>query len=391
MCLFVFLIAWVTGLLLCGMYIGERSMEAQIDEVYENTTVTCAVTNLTGTQSDHLDLSYWVVDLFEEPKENAVHIPETSFLDYVTDVQFKVSTGAEAKGQKIELIGITSLAADPAFRPEEHSVRWLEGYEESIFREEEAFCVVSEDLCQSVQEGEDSGYVTVKVFGEKNHNITRDLRLKIAGVCTGKQNTIYCPWPVAADTFVALNATISADALHATIVNNRKIAEFQERCAGKYFASVDPYGVPQEWAESKMYDTYPYALAIYDDTLNQTVASLRQNQRIFGLCRVMITALTMCLGFVVGNLSTKQRQNEIALQYVLGLSVPRIFGEAWLEHLAVSLLGFGALIIPAWILFPAMMPWGNLLIAFGVNGIGAAIAATQVLRRRDALQLMIRE
>lgn len=391
MCVFVFLIAWITSLLLCGMYLGECSMEAQIDDVYDNTTVTCAVTNLTGTQSDHLELSSWVVRLFQEPTEDFVHIPETSFLDYVTDIEFKVSMKAESGGQDVDVVGITSLSADPAFRVEEHGIRWLGDEEESIFRSDEAVCVVSKDIYQSMSEGEDGTYLSVKVHGKHNHDVTTDLSMKIVGICTGKQNTVYCPWNIASDTYISVSGAISADCISATIIDNRKIGEFEERCAREYFATVDPYGVPQEWTDSPLYDTYPYAFAIYDDTLNQTIASLQQNQRTFRFCRMVITVLTMGLGFVVGNLSTKKRQNEIALQYVLGLSVPRIFAEAWLEHFAVSSIGFAALIAPAWIIFPAMLPWNNLLIAFAANNMGAAIAVCQVLHMRDALQLMIRE
>lgn len=391
MCVFVFLIVWISSLLLCGMYMGERSMEAKIDDVYDSAIVTCAVTNLTGTQSDHLKLPTWVVELFREPTEDTVHIPENSFLDYVTDVQFKVSMKGESDWQDVNVVGITSLSADPAFRTEEHEVLWLGDYGESVFRSEEAVCVVSEDIYQGIYEGEDGTYLPVEVHGRYNYDVTSDMNLKIVGICTGKQNTVYCPWNIASGLFISVNGKISADCIQATIINNRKIEEFEERCVRKYFAAVDPYGVPLEWTDSPMYDTYPYAFAVYDDTLNQTVESLQQNQRTFRFCRIVITVLTMGFGFVVGNLSTKRRQNEIALQYVLGLSVPRIFAEAWLEHLVVSSIGLAAFIAPAWIVFPAMLPWSNLLIAFAANNMGAAIAVCQVLRARDTLQLIIRE
>lgn len=391
MCIFVFLIAFLTGILLCSMYIGERSMEAQIEEVYNNTTVTCAVTNLTGTQSDHLELPAWLVRLFQKPTEDAVHIPETSFLDYLTDIAFKLSIEGNIGEQNVNLAGISSLYADRDFRPESHRIRWLGEYDESAFQSEEAVCVVPEEIYQSLPGSDGEADLTVRISGAFNKEITTDLTMKIIGISTGKPDTIYCPWQLAADAFESVSGTLCADCIYATIADNHKIEEFKERCVGKYFATVDPHGEPQEWPESPIYDSYPFAFMIYDDVLRQTVASLQQSQSAFRLCRLAITFLTMGLGFVFGNLSTRRRQNEIALQYVLGLPAPLIFAEAWLEHLIVSTIGFTASAVPLCILFRGVLPWSNLLIAFAANSLGAAAAVLQVLSKRDAMQMIIRE
>ncbi len=387
MCFFVFLIALVTSLVLCSMSIGESSMSAKIEEVYDRTTVTCAVTNLTGTQSDNLALPKWVIDLFME-SEDRVHIPETPFSDYITDVEVKATLKGKRNGVSVSVVGITSFAADHTFRVEESEVEWLAG-DESVFRGEEAVCVVSDDIYESLPKGDSS--VTVQVYGDYNSEVTADQTMEVVGVCTGKTNTVYCPWEIIYNLSPIVNGSINADSIGATLKDSRKIDEFKEKCSSNYFVDVDPRGIPRKWEASPIYENYPYALEIYDETLSQTVSSLQQNQRIFKICRIIITVLTMGFGFVIGNLSTKQRQNEIALQYILGLSVPRIFIEAWLEHVAVSVVGFVVIILPALIISPSAMPWGNLLIAFVANSAGAAIAVFQVLHKRNALQLMIRE
>ena len=43
-------------------------MAARIEEVYDNLEVRCSVTNLTGTQSDQLNLPDWVLRLFDGEK-----------------------------------------------------------------------------------------------------------------------------------------------------------------------------------------------------------------------------------------------------------------------------------------------------------------------------------
>lgn len=389
-CLVNFLIAFIASLLLYYMHIGECTMSNQIDNVYEQSTISCAVTNLTGTQSDNLNLSYWVVDLFSEPLDDAVHTPETSFLDYIKDVQFKITMQGMISGQSIEIIGITSLSADRSFRPEENTITWFDKFDESVFKGTKAICVVTEDIYQQLITDGDYANLTLEVHGKYNQDVISKVDLEIAGICSGKKNTVYCPWGIASTIYTSINGKISADCIYATIINNREIAEFEEKCVQKYFAEVDPYGEPQAWDESSMYDTYPYAFAIYDDTLNQTVASLQQHQSIYRLCQKMIIILTMGIGFIIGNLSTKQRQNEIALQNVLGLSISRIFAEVWLEHLIISCTGFVTSITTIWCITSMMPPWENLLASFGTNCIGVTIAIYHVLNKRDVLQVIKR-
>lgn len=391
LCFTVCIIAFVTVFLIYGLHIGDRAMGRKIDEIYDNSVVTCSVTNLTGTQSDNLQLSPWVVHLFQEPAEDNVHIPETSFLDYVKDVQMKISMRGSVSGQSIDLIGITALAADHSLRPEENTVSWFAGFDDAVFSGTDPVCMVSEDICHSLGFSSDAGgCISLEVYGKFNHNVVSALNLTIAGICNGKQGTIYCPWAVAADTYTAINGGISADCIYATILDNRKIAEFEERCVSKYFAKVDPQGKPQLWEDSAIYETYPYAFAIYDGTMAETISSLRQNQSVYRIFMKIILVLTLGIGFIIGNLSAKQRQKELALQYVLGLSKGMIFAEVWVEYQVMSGIGFAAAIAVLWVISGVAPPWGYLAAAFGVNCIGVALAALSVLRREDILQVVKR-
>ena len=101
--------------------------------------------------------------------------------------------------------------------------------------------------------------------------------------------------------------------------DNRRIDEFKQRCASVYFASVYPLGVPQPWEASPIYDSYPYALEVYDKTLNETFRTLENVMTVFQICQIAVVILTLGMGFIVGNLSAKHRQNELALLNVLGL------------------------------------------------------------------------
>lgn len=391
MCLFVCLIAIVTSTLLYGLHAGDRSMDRKIQDVYDNTVVTCAVTNLTGTQSDHLNLPFWAVDLFLEFSENRIHVPETSFLDYVQDVQMKATMEGSLSGQTVDVVGITALSADRSVRPEETTITWLDGFDDTVFSGTDPVCLITEDLYQSVNSAEkDANTIPLTIHGTYNRDVTTELNLTIAGVCTGKQTTVYCPWEIAVPAYTEVNGQLSADCIYATIADNRKIDEFKERCAYQYFAKVDPKGTPQQWESSPVYDTYPFAMAIYDEMLSQTVSSLQQNQTIYRLCQKIIVVLALGIGFVIGNLSTKQRQKEFALQYVLGLPKRRIFTELWVEHFLVNGSGFAVGILLFWLVSGTTPPWMVLLSAFGAGCIGVALAAWRGLSGSDILQLVKR-
>ena len=104
----------------------------------------------------------------------------------------------------------------------------------------------------------------------------------------------------------------------------------------------------------------------------------------------IILVLTLGIGFIIGNLSAKQRQKELALQYVLGLSKGMIFAEVWVEYQVTSGIGFAAAIAVLWVISGVAPPWGYLAAAFGVNCIGVALAALSVLRHEDILQVVKR-
>ncbi len=391
MCLFVGLIAIVTSTLLSGLHAGDLSMDRKIQDVYENTVVTCAVTNLTGTQSDHLNLPFWAVDLFLEFSEDRVHVPETSFLEYVEEVQMKVTMEGDWSGQPVDVVGITALSADRSIRPEESTITWLDGFDDTIFSGTKPLCLITEDLYQSLNsEEKDENTISLVIYGKYNKELVKQQKLTIAGVCTGKNNTVYCPWEIGVQAYTSVSGKLSADCIYAVIADNHKIEEFKEQCAYRYFAKVDPKGTPQLWESSPVYETYPFALAVYDDMLSQTLGSLQQNQTIYRLCQKIIVVLALGIGFVMGNLATKQRQKEFALQYVLGLPKSRIFAELWVEHILVNGSGFAAATLGFWLVSGISPPWMPLLTAFGAGCVGVALAAWRGLRGSDILQLVKR-
>ena len=83
MCVIVGLSAFIAGALVFGFHIGSISMSRQAEEVIDNSIVTCAVTNLTGTQQDGLMLPDWAANLFRVTTSESVHVPKTSFMPHI--------------------------------------------------------------------------------------------------------------------------------------------------------------------------------------------------------------------------------------------------------------------------------------------------------------------
>lgn len=88
-----------------------------------------------------------------------------------------------------------------------------------------------------------------------------------------------------------------------------------------------------------MYRTYPFALAIYDDTLVKTVDQLHQNQKLLGLVSWLLGLSAFGVGAVFSILLLRHRSRELKLQYILGQARGGILLWALVEHGLLSLLG----------------------------------------------------
>lgn len=390
MCIVVGLSALIAGVLVFGFHIGSISMARQIEEVIDNSVVTCAVTNLTGTQQEGLMLPDWAANLFRETTSESVHIPQTSFMDYVKDVRMKFSMEADSPYGSTQVLGVTSVYADKSIIPQENSVDWLNGFDDSVFESDAQVCVVSEDFYSLLRQS-DNGQLSLTIKSRQNKDRTANLTMTVAGVVRGKSRAVYCPWSAASKVCLELNGHLSVDCISATIKENSRIEEFKENCASVYFATVDPRGVPQPWEASPIYDSYPYALEVYDKTLNETVGTLENGMTVCRICQIAVVILTLGMGFIVGNLSIKHRQRELALQSLLGLPCGSIYSEVFVEFITVSFssLVFGVAAFA--IIFMEAPPWIYIFAVIAASCLGVMVGAIPILANKDILMMAKKE
>ena len=137
LCLVVVLTALAFSLALCMLQRSRDQMAARIEEVYDNLEVRCSVTNLTGTQSDQLNLPDWVLRLFDGEKTYGNFQDNDLFAPYVRDVQVRSTVYCTTPGDqdRLTLSGVTGLKADSSLLASSGcTVIWREGFGEDVFQ-----------------------------------------------------------------------------------------------------------------------------------------------------------------------------------------------------------------------------------------------------------------
>ena len=131
LCLVVVLTALAFSLALCMLQRSRDQMAARIEEVYDHLEVRCSVTNLTGTQSDQLNLPDWVLRLFDGEKTYGNFQDNDLFAPYVRDVQVRSTVYCTTPGDqdRLTLSGVTGLKADSSLLASSGcTVIWREGF-----------------------------------------------------------------------------------------------------------------------------------------------------------------------------------------------------------------------------------------------------------------------
>ena len=337
LCLVTVLAGLVFALALCLVHRSAKQMTRQIEAVYDNLEVRCTVTNLTGTQSDGLDLPDWVLGVFDQALAGKNHTSDLSLSEYVKDVHSRCSVVCTPVQSETHytLSGINDLDADSALQQSAGCmIWWRDGYDEEIFQGSEMFLLLPVELEEQLSD--EDGRIVLKVGGGDNPIM---VSFRVAGVYSGGAGRLYCPWIVGRDLCVRANGYLRLDSVSATIKDNRRIDEFWQTQASRCFVKPSKDGQPVPWEESPIYQTYPYALAVYDDTLVKTVEQLQQNRQLLQIVSGLILAASFGVSAVYSFLALRHRRRELKLQHILGQKPAGILCCALLEHGILSLIG----------------------------------------------------
>lgn len=298
---------------------------------------------------------------------------------YVRDVQVRSTVYCTQPGGTVPhaLSGITGLAADSALQPDSGcTILWREGFDASVFQGRGYSLLLPEEL--AAWEDED-GYVTLEFSPSSGE--TEQHRFLVVGTYAGGAGRLYCPWWVARQLCLDVYGAITMDSLSAAMADNRRIDQFWDEYGSRYFVEPTRDGTPVPWEGSLMYRTYPFALAIYDDTLVKTVDQLHQNQKLLGLVSWLLGLSAFGVGAVFSILLLRHRSRELKLQYILGQARGGILLWALVEHGLLSLLGAAIGAGGFCVAFRTAPAWGPVAVFWGMNLAGTALAYLLTMRR----------
>lgn len=302
-----------------------RQKERDMDSAYTAIPVTVVVSNLTGTQTDNLEITDYIINYFlSDQYAYGGELQERAFSSYVKDVCLKASVyynyGTGFSNQQ-RLSGITSSESAPELATVSgKSITFLAGYDSSIFSSNEAVCVVSASVAEELtQNADENGSVilTVQMSPTANGAASTQMSLEIIGTYPSESQTIYCPFGCVAAAQTELDGKVTGDSLSATVRDNHELDEFRQILM-RHFAEVDPSGHREEISNSPALRYQQFAITIHDETLRETLNALNRNLQTLYLLKPIFACIEVMIGAAAGFFYIHIRKREFAIARSLG-------------------------------------------------------------------------
>ena len=381
----VLLFAAVVSVIICALKASNDAELRNYEEMWQSAPITVTVTAPSGINSDGFIIQPWVLALFTEQDSVDIFdvsdaendedrhaliwngkapIIEGTLTEYVKDVQVRaqrVINKVNTKNYKSpHLIGITSLSCDKQLLPEYGcEITWRDGYDESIFEGDEQVCIIPADTVEDYDNGNGEAVldfantgtlVITMVDGNPVVEVKKtehQCTLKIVGTYTaGDGKSIYCPYPIVEQVVVnELQEPLFIYSLSATLADNSRLDEFREKMS-LCFTEPSPDAEGSPWVRtvkynnlSHNYESYPYALDINDDNLFDLSAILENSIKFNRTVTLIIVALSVVSGLLVGFLMIRRRKRDIMLMRTVGESNARVYFGFVLEQMTCIILG----------------------------------------------------
>ena len=323
----ILLFTSIIALALCGLHSGNAVALEQYNDIYYKIDVRCTVTNLAGDQSDRLDIQPGTIALFTQPGELS---------DLLEDVQIKGSLEILWNNEKYTLTGITSTEIESKLWPENGcTIFWNEGADRNFFVSNTMACIVPRELQKKMQDAEASAdRFPLHLDAVLPYESDFDAELEILGTYEGSNSRIiYCPWSTYVSILNTMGRSETADALHATLRNNRDLTLLRETAA-LAFAEPDPNNAGLDTVGN-----YYLALDINDSQLSQAKTNLENSMAVNRIAAVLVLVLSAVSGAFIGFLMIRNRKKEIALMRTTGTPNSRIYVSFVVEQMIFVALG----------------------------------------------------
>jgi len=414
------LIAMVLAILI-NLLGGIRAwLENQYEDTMNNFPVIAVVSDLTGTQTDDLQISMRYIDVFTDPDVHFSLARQTGDVAMKRTVENAEITGHPAQ---ISLTGISHSRADSLLNPDYGAeITFFEGYDETNLASEDLVCIVSYELYDLAQSGilhmvivtstpdiitqepifpddaiiEVSYYYTgnepvpvytqrvpiegmedirgayeyIRIYPEyetvvtKGERFEEELELTVIGVVHGAgHGLVYSPfWAISRITEELTGIEPFTESLSVRVADNKALSGFKSNAAMS-FSRVSP-----------IYDSRPFAMLVYDSEFYETLEPLRQNIIVVDVATPFIYILSIAVGFLTSVLLTRRRKAEFAIMRSVGVNKWTVFVSALAEQALLSLIGVTlgfAFVAVIWGYTDAVRP----AVFFGCYLLGAVFAS----------------
>ena len=330
----VFLFSGLIALALGSLQKGLLSALRHYDEIYRQIRVVCTVTNLTGEQSNYLNIPPRIHTLFTEEESGS-----DGFVDLMEDVRIKGSVQFIWEGEEYTLTGINRLQADSLLWPENGcAVFWNGDSGDEVFAGKDMKCLIPVELMEEIRDREfPEDFFALRLESESSGGEDYDGELEIVGTYAGEEKkTVYCPWETYLEICRSAWRGTTADSLTATLKDNRNLETLRER-AGKWFAVPDT-------RLSAVYEDKGFYLAldINDAQLEKVQQDFKNSMAVNRIAAAAIFILSAGAGALVGLLIIRSRKHEIALLRTLGTTDRGIYGSFVMEQALCVIPGIAA-------------------------------------------------
>ncbi len=386
-CVAVCVFAAVLSFSLCFLQYSLEAERQSFEETCNAVPIRFKITELDGSKFEsHNGIAKWALNefLLKSGDFNKLAGQVIVRLDYKGVIK-------QADGKAVPATpfsGITDLdAAEELTLARGGSVRWYEGYDESVLSTKEYVCLVPEDY-----EGGD--VLEVTFTGNNNFvlNITDDgkvdridnyvqsvVTFTVVGRYSDEGNTrVYIPYKTMTSLLdkIEISKETCVSYLGATLRDSKDIEKLRE-ARTKWFAEPNPTGSEIPWeGEEALAEYYLYAMDIEDTLLRSLEINMKNSIFLNKFASVILFILSAGAGFLTGFLIIRSRKREIALRQTMGDSNASTFLEFSLEQLTCAIVGI--LIGGAYSLWHPL--WQLVTFAI-IYYIGLSIALTVFLRK----------
>lgn len=337
--------------LFINMYAGTINQHIEtLAEIHANIEVDGHITNSNGSETDNLRISESIITQLEE----------SGFIakaNYGRNMRYMLEPLPQLPALELyalvynanPLEAINDIASAPGFVSE---IKFLDGYDETIFLRNEAVCVVPKGFL--LEHGYELGDQLLFTVVERPRDPDMrdpstdptnyrhgEISFRIVGEYPAMLSfmPVYFPWDVSTWLYHELGLPLTWDRASFTLQNNENLGQFRELLRELYF------GNPAEGQRSGR----RLGFIINDSVLINATASVRNYIDFMNALYPLIYFISIVIGFLVSYLLVRIRKPELAIMRSLGSSKGMSFAALFSEQIFLSILGAGLGVLATWV------------------------------------------